>query len=152
MVALATWFHRRLKKPSTEAVLPSLVSKPRASTSVDSPDPERDEARATKSAGVNFRRAMSVLNLLFSSLNKASARILIAALVSRSRTSPHSSQMNSRSDNESFSFVCPQPEQVLLEGNHRFTFSNSVPYLTLLYSRNLRIMLNPQSEIADANL
>ena len=151
MVELSTWFHRRLKKSSTIAALPSLVSKQRASTSVVSPDPERDEARATKSAGVNFRRAMSVSNLLFSSMNKASARMLIAALVSRSITSPHSSQINSRSDNESFSFVCPQPEHFFEDGKNRPTFKSNVPYLALLYSRNLQIVPNPQSDIAEAN-
>src|SRR5450631_4399464 len=45
----------------------------------------------------------------------------LAAFTSRSRTRPHIAQTYLRSDRSSLAFTAPDPEQVLLEGNHRST-------------------------------
>src|SRR6266568_7156213 len=59
---------------------------------------------------------------------RASLRILIAALRSRSRTRPQSWQLKTLSARAKSACIQPQPEQVLLEGNQRSTSCTEPPY------------------------
>ena len=63
---------------------------------------------------------------------RASLRILIAALRSRSRTRPHSWQLKTLSARAKSACIQPQPEQVLLEGNQRSTSCTEPPYCSAL--------------------
>src|SRR3990172_462868 len=78
----------------------------------------------------------------------AHARMLIAALQSRSITVPQFSHSYSRSDSLSAGLIYPHEEQRLDVGSQRFVTVKSVSYISALYSNCLRNSPQPTSDIA----
>src|ERR1035437_2376766 len=68
-----------------------------------------------------------------------------AAFTSRSKTRPHFVQSYVRSDRASLAFTAPQPEHILLDGNHRLARTTRPPFHVVLYSSCRRISPNEAS-------